>query len=109
VGLAICYLANVWNIGAEGQYVVGAIAGTGVGLLTHEMTGPWILPLMLLAGMAGGAAYAAIPAFLRTQFRVDEILTTLMLSYASINLLNYLVFGPWKSATSMGQPQTVLF
>jgi len=109
VGLAVSYRANVWNIGAEGQYIVGAVAGTGVALLTYDMTGPWILPLMLLAGIAGGAAYAAIPAFLRTQFKVNEILTTLMLTYVSVQLLNYLVFGPWKSPTSMGQPQTVLF
>ena len=111
IGLAcsIAFKMKLWNIGAEGQYVVGAIAGTGVGLLTNTMTGPWIFPLMLIAGMAGGAAYAAIPAFLRTQFKVNEILTTLMLSYVSVQLLNYLVFGPWKSPTSMGQPQTVLF
>jgi len=109
VGLAVSYRANVWNIGAEGQYIVGGIAGTGVALLTYNMTGPWILPLMLLAGIAGGMAYAAIPAFLRTQFKVNEILTTLMLTYVSVQLLNYLVFGPWKSPTSMGQPQTVLF
>jgi simple sugar transport system permease protein len=109
VGLAVSYRANVWNIGAEGQYIVGAVAGTGVALLTYDMTGPWILPLMLLAGIAGGMAYAAIPAFLRTQFKVNEILTTLMLTYVSVQLLNYLVFGPWKSPTSMGQPQTVLF
>lgn len=109
VGLSIAYRANVWNIGAEGQYIVGAIAGTGVGLATQSMTGPWILPLMLVAGMAGGAAYAAVPAFLRTRFKVNEILTTLMLTYVSVQLLNYLVFGPWKSPTSMGQPQTVLF
>jgi ABC-type uncharacterized transport system permease subunit len=109
VGLAIAYRANVWNIGAEGQYLVGAIAGTGVGLLTQSMTGPWILPLMLAAGVLGGAAYAAIPAFLKTQYRVNEILTTLMLTYVSVQLLNYLVFGPWKSPTSMGQPQTVMF
>ena len=109
VGLSIAYRANVWNIGAEGQYIVGAIAGTGIGLATHTMSGPWIFPLMLLAGMAGGAAYAAIPAFLRTRYKVNEILTTLMLTYVAVQLLNYLVFGPWKSPTSMGQPQTVLF
>jgi simple sugar transport system permease protein len=109
VGLSICYRANVWNIGAEGQYLVGAIAGTGVGILTNTMTGLWILPLMLLAGIAGGMAYAAIPALLRTRFRVNEILTSLMLTYAAVQLLNYLIFGPWKSPTSMGQPQTVLF
>lgn len=109
VGLAISYRANVWNIGAEGQYIVGAVVGTGVGLATNSMTGWWIMPLMMLAGIGGGAAYAAIPAFLRVRFRVNEILTTLMLTYASVYLLNYLVFGPWKSPTSMGQPQTVMF
>src|SRR5688572_14058834 len=81
VGLSVCYRANVWNIGAEGQYLVGAIAGTGVGILTNTMTGPWILPVMLVAGIAGGMAFAAIPALLRTQFKVNEILTSLMLTY----------------------------
>lgn len=109
VGLSIGYRANVWNIGAEGQYVVGGLAATGVALVTHSMTGFWILPLMVLAGVAGGAAYAAVPAFLRTRLGVNEILTTLMLTYVSIQLLNYLVFGPWKSPTSFGQPQTVQF
>jgi simple sugar transport system permease protein len=109
VGLSIAYRANVWNIGAEGQYIVGAICGTGVGILTNDMTGWWIMPLMMLAGAAGGAAYAAVPAFLRVRFKVNEILTTLMLTYASVYLLNYLLAGPFKSPTSMGQPQTVMF
>ncbi len=109
VGLAISYRANVWNIGAEGQYIIGAVVGTGVGLATNSMTGWWIMPLMMLAGAAGGAAYAAVPALLRVRFRVNEILTTLMLTYVSVYVLNYLVFGPWKSPTSMGQPQTVMF
>jgi simple sugar transport system permease protein len=109
VGLSIGFRANVWNIGAEGQYVVGAIAGTGVALLTQQMSGFWILTAMMLAGVLGGMAWASVPALLRTRYQVNEILTTLMLSYVSINLLNYLVFGPWKSPTSFGQPQTVLF
>lgn len=109
VGLAVAYRANVWNIGAEGQYIVGAIAGTGIGILTNDMTGWWIMPLMMLAGAAGGMAYAAVPAFLRVRFGVNEILTTLMLTYASVYLLNYLLAGPYKSPTAMGQPQTVLF
>ena len=109
VGLAIAYRANVWNIGAEGQYIVGAVVGTGVGLATNSMTGAWIMPLMMLAGAAGGAAYAAVPAFLKVRFRVNEILTTLMFTYVAVYILNYLVFGPWKSPTSMGQPQTVMF
>jgi simple sugar transport system permease protein len=67
------------------------------------------MPAMMLAGAAGGAAYAAVPAFLKVRFSVNEILTTLMLTYASVYLLNYLLAGPYKSPTSMGQPQTVLF
>lgn len=109
IGLAIGYRANVWNIGAEGQYIVGGLAATGVALLTYDMTGWWILPLMGLAGVLGGMAWVTIPAFLRTKLNVNEILTTLMLTYVSVNLLNYLIFGPWKSPTSMGQPQTKLF
>ncbi len=109
VGLAIGYRANVWNIGAEGQYIVGGLAATGVALATHEMTGWYLLPLMALAGIAGGMAYASIPAFLKVRYKVNEILTTLMLTYVAVQLLNYLIFGPWKSPRSFGQPQTVLF
>ena len=62
VGLAVGNRAAIWNIGAEGQYIVGALAGTGVGILTKDMTGPWILPVMLLAGLAGGALWGGVPA-----------------------------------------------
>ena len=109
VGLSIGYRANVWNIGAEGQYIIGGLAATGVALLTQDMSGWWILPLMGIAGIAGGIAYVAVPAFLRVRLKVNEILTTLMLTYVAVNILNYLVFGPWKSPTSFGQPQTVAF
>lgn len=109
VGLSIGYRANVWNIGAEGQYIVGGLAATGVALVTHDMTGWWILPAMGVAGILGGMAWVTVPALLRTQLKVNEILTTLMLTYVSVYLLNYLIFGPWKSPTAMGQPQTVLF
>lgn len=109
VGLSIAYRANVWNIGAEGQYVVGGLAATGVALATYGMTGWWILPLMALAGVLGGAAYAAIPALLRTRLGVNEILTSLMLTYASIQLIYYLVRAPWKDPMGMGFPQTRIF
>ncbi len=109
VGLSIGYRANVWNIGAEGQYIVGALAATGIALLTHNLSGWWLLPLMGLAGIFGGMAWVFVPALLRTKLKVNEILTSLMLTYVAINLLNYLVFGPWKSPFSFGQPQTVLF
>lgn len=109
VGLAIGYKANVWNIGAEGQYIVGGLAGTGVALATWEMQGWWILPLMIVAGILGGMAYAAIPAFLKTRLKVNEILTSLMLTYVSIQLLYYLVRAPWKDPFGFGFPQTRLF
>jgi ABC-type uncharacterized transport system permease subunit len=109
LGLAIGFRANVWNIGAEGQYVMGAIAGTGVALATHEMTGWWILPAMTLAGILGGAAFAAIPAFLKVRLQVSEILTSLMLTYVAVQGLYYLVRGPWKDPGGFNFPQTKMF
>ena len=80
VGLAVGYRANVWNIGAEGQLIMGAICGGGVALAFQEVETRWVLPVMLVAGMLGGMAWAAIPAFLRTRFNANEILTSLMLT-----------------------------
>ncbi len=108
-GLAFGFRANVWNIGAEGQYVIGGLAGTGIALATWGMEGWWILPLMCLAGMVGGALYAAIPAFLKTRLQVNEILSSLMLTYVSIQLLYYLMRGPWKDPDGFNFPQTRLF
>ncbi len=108
-GLSIGFRANVWNIGAEGQYIMGALAGTGVALATWHMEGFWILPLMCLAGVAGGMAYAAIPAFLKTKLQVNEILTSLMLTYVAIQALYYLMRGPWKDPEGFNFPQTRLF
>jgi general nucleoside transport system permease protein len=108
-GLSFGFRANVWNIGAEGQYIMGALAGTGVALLTWEMSGPWILPTMCLAGVLGGMAWATIPALLRTRLGVNEILTTLMLTYVAIQVLFYLMNGPWKDPMGFNFPQTRLF
>jgi ABC-type uncharacterized transport system permease subunit len=109
VGLSIAYRANVWNIGAEGQYVVGALAATGVALASHGHGGFWILPLMAIVGAIAGMAYAAIPAFLKTKLNVNEILTSLMLTYASIQLIFFLVRGPWKDPMGIGFPQSRRF
>lgn len=109
VGLSIAYRANVWNIGAEGQYVAGALGGTAVALLTMGMEGPWILPAMILAGVAGGMILAAIPALLKTELDVNEILTTLMLNYAIVQLLYYLLRTSWKDPMGFSFPKTPLF
>lgn len=108
VGLAVGNRAKIWNIGAEGQYIVGALAGTGVALLTQNLVGWWILPAMVLAGLIGGALYGGLCAFLRTQFNVNETLSSLMLSYVAVHLLNYLVTGPWKDPHGYNFPQTAL-
>ena len=110
VGLSIGFRANVWNIGAEGQYVVGGLAGTGVALATWNLDGGWwVLPLMCIAGAVAGAAWAAIPAFLKTRMNVSEILSSLMLSYVAIQLLYWLMNGPWKDPEGFNFPQTRLF
>jgi simple sugar transport system permease protein len=109
VGLSVGFRANVWNIGAEGQYVMGGLAGTGVALLTLEATGPWILPLMVVAGIVGGVVWAAIPALLRTALGVSEILSSLMLNYVAIQILYYLMRGPWKDPMGFNFPQTAMF
>ena len=106
LGLAVCFRSNVWNIGAEGQFVLGAIAGGGVALLADKGTGAWIVPAILLAGVLGGMAWAAITALLRDRFNANEILVSLMLVYVAIQLLNYLVYGPWKDPAGFNFPQS---
>lgn len=109
IGLLFCFRASRWNIGAEGQFLLGGICGGGVAILAHGMTGFWILPLMLAAGAAGGLLYAAIPAVLRTRFGISEILTSLMLVYVADLLLDYLVRGPWRDPKGFNFPQSVSF
>ncbi|MHB1229670.1 MAG: ABC transporter permease [Halothiobacillus sp.] len=109
VGLAIGFRARVFNIGAEGQFVMGAIAAGGVALYFHHWEAVWILPLMMLAGIGGGMAWAAIPAFLRTRFNTNEILVTLMLVYVAQLFLGYLVQGPWRDPEGFNFPQTKMF
>ncbi len=106
IGLALGYRANVWNIGAEGQLTMGAIAGGGVALWFGESDSSLAMPLMLLAGILGGMAWATIPAFLRTRFNTNEILVTLMLVYIAELLLSWLVHGPWRDPEGQNYPQS---
>lgn len=112
LGLVPCFRANIWNIGAEGQYVVAAIAGTGVALTVSDYDNPlflpFVLPLVLLCGALGGCLYALIPGLLRIALGVNEILVSLMLNYCAINFLAYLVNGPWKDPQGFNFPQTRL-
>jgi simple sugar transport system permease protein len=109
LGLAIGFRANVWNIGAEGQLVIGALAGTGVALTWGENEAGWVLPAMIVAGTLGGMLWAAIPAFLRTRFHTNEILTSLMLVYIAQLLLAWLVHGPWRDPMGFNFPQSRSF
>ena len=105
-GLAAGYRANVWNIGAEGQLTLGAICGGGIALALQDQSGAWLLPLMIIAGAAGGMAWAAIPAWLKTRFNASEILTSLMLVYVATLGLSYLVHGPWRDPEGFNFPQS---
>lgn len=109
LGLAVCFRSNVWNIGAEGQFIIGALLGGGVALLADKSTGPWIVPAILLAGVLGGMLWAGITALLRDRFNANEILVSLMLVYVAVQVLNYLVYGPWKDPAGYNFPQTKTF
>lgn len=108
-GLSVCYMANVWNIGAEGQLVAGAILGGAVPVFFPEWQSPLTLVAMLLLGMIGGMMIASIPAFLKTRFNASEILTSLMLVYVAQLLLDWLVRGPWRDPQGHNFPQTIAF
>jgi ABC-type uncharacterized transport system permease subunit len=109
LGLAVCFRSNVWNIGAEGQYILGAITASGVALLADQHTGGWIVPGLLLAGVLGGMAWAGLTALLRDRYNANEILVSLMLVYVAVQVLSYLVFGPWKDPHGYNFPQTKSF
>ena len=109
VGLALGFRAGVWNIGAEGQFIVGAIAGGAAGLAVYDTAGIWVLPMMCLAGAAAGAAWALIPALLRIRFNANEILVSLMLVYVAGLWLSALVTGPLRDPDGFNFPESRIF
>jgi general nucleoside transport system permease protein len=110
IGLSLCYLANVWNIGAEGQFLMGAVSGSWLAVVTNGTgAGPWVLPAMLVLGALGGALYALIPAICKVRFGANEILTSLMLVYVADLFMDYLVRGPWRDPKGMNFPTTAEF
>src|SRR5579863_3844321 len=110
IGLSLCYLANVWNIGAEGQFLIGAVAGSWLAVKTHGTdVGAWVFPAMLVMGAAGGALYALIPAICKVKFGASEILTSLMLVYVAYYGMDYLVRGPWRDPKGLNFPTTAEF
>ncbi len=109
LGVAMAFKLQVWNIGAEGQYALGAIGATWAALTFGHW--PWylLLPAMAAAAALAGGIWSLIPALLKIRLRTNEIIMTLMLNYIAILLLDYLVYGPWKDPSSFGFPMTRVF
>ncbi len=110
LGVGIAFRMQLWNIGAEGQLYLGAIAATGIALFVMPAApASLLIPAMMLAGLAGGAAWGLIPGFLRARLGVNEIITSLMLNYVAILLADQLVHGPWRNPIGFGFPGTAQF
>lgn len=109
LGISIAFRMKLWNIGAEGQIYVGAIAASGVALKFQTLPSYVLLPMMLLAGFIGGALWALVPAVSRAFWKTNETITTLMMNYVGILWVDYLVFGPWKDPKSFNFPITPEF
>ena len=108
-GLAIGFRANVFNIGAEGQLIIGAAAASALPVMYPAATSGLMLPAMIVMGGLGGLAWAGIAALFRTRFNANEILVTLMLTLIATQVLNYLLLGPWKDPGGFNFPQSVMF
>lgn len=106
LGVAVAFRMQVWNIGAEGQFALGAVGAAWAALAFPDLPGWALLPLMLACSAALGAVWAMIPAWLKLRLAINEIITTLMLNYIGILILEYLVYGPWKDPSSFGFPMT---
>ncbi|MDR7485611.1 MAG: ABC transporter permease [Armatimonadota bacterium] len=108
VGLVMAFRAQFWNIGAEGQLLVGAVAATGVALFV-PLSGPLVLPAMFLAGFTSGALWGLLPTLLRLRLDVNEVISTLMMNYIALFFVDWLIHGPWKGTTTLGFAYTDTF
>ena len=109
VGLTIAFRALVWNIGAEGQLLMGAVAATAIALFVPEIPKSLVLPSMFVAGFLAGGFWGVVPGVLKAKLRADEVVTTLMMNYIASELVNYLVYGPWRGPEEWGFPYSSKF
>lgn len=109
LGVAMTFRLQIWNIGAEGQFALGAVGATWIALLYPGLPAVLLLPFMLLVALAAGGVWGLIPAVLKVKLRANEIIVTLMLNYLGILFLEFLVYGPWKDPVSFGFPMTRQF
>jgi simple sugar transport system permease protein len=109
IGLSVAFKAQVWNIGAEGQLLMGGLSASAVALQLIEIDAVWVLPLVLLSGMLGGGLWGLLAAWLRNRFNANEILTTIMFNYIALYFLLYFVHGSLKDPQGYGFPESALF
>ncbi len=109
VGLSIAFRARLWNIGAEGQLLMGAIGATWIALSFPEAPAIALQPAMFLIGFVFGAVWGLIPGILRAKFGSEVAITSLMMNYIAQRILEYLVYGPWKGPGEWGFPYTTKF
>ncbi|MBC7320021.1 ABC transporter permease [bacterium] len=110
LGLSLSFRSSVWNIGAEGQLLMGAVGATWIVLYVMPNAPKLVLiPIMFLVGAICGGIWALIPAILKVKFNLNEIIVSLMLNYIAIEFVNYLVYGPWKSPYEWGFPYSTKF
>jgi general nucleoside transport system permease protein len=109
LGLTVSFRANIWNIGAEGQFIIGAVCAGRVALTATNQTSAMVVVPILVAGALGGMGWAALAALFRARFGTSEVLVSLMLVYVAEQVLSYLVFGPWRDPAGHNFPQTALF
>lgn len=105
-GLIFCFRANVWNIGAEGQLILGAMGAGWVALSFPEAESPILMVGMVIMAMVAGAFWGAIPGLLKVRFKTNEILVSLMLTYIAIFLVDWMVRSPWRDPMAFGFPLT---
>ncbi|OZG70256.1 sugar ABC transporter permease [Hahella sp. CCB-MM4] len=109
LGLTLCFRAKVWNIGAEGQFIIGGLGGGYLALQMGDIESAWVLPAVILFGALCGLGWAAVAALLKTRFNCNEVLTTIMLNYIALNALLYAVHGPLKDPEGFNFPESALF
>ena len=107
LGLVIVFRARIWNIGAEGQLLMGAVASAGLALFVMpDAPSAVLVPAMFIVGFLAGAGWALIPGVLRAKLGVNEVITTLMMNYIAVDILIYLTHGPWRGERAWGRPLT---
>ena len=105
LGIAVAFKLKFWNIGAEGQLMMGAVVASYIALNYGSLPSYVLLPLMLVAGSVAGAVWGGIPAFFRAKFRTNETIFTLMLNYIALKIIVYLQYGPWRDPSALGFPK----